>query len=127
MTFSFIDHRTLTTEDIADFEQLIAARNEFEGRPPRSEPLEGEWVLAIYITATAPDGQRLETEGVFTRCAPWQLTVDGDTHTEFVLMQFTAEGKALPDGGHDAPAASPPHRPAAGPVPRQAPPSAPRR
>ncbi|MER6531620.1 hypothetical protein [Streptomyces sp. NPDC001508] len=127
MTFSFIDHRTLTAEDIAAFEQLITARNEFEGHLPRPEPLEGEWVLAIYVTVTAPGGQRLETQGVFKRHGSTQPTADGDTHTEFVLMQFTSQGQALPDNDYDARAASTPHRPAAGPVPRQAPPSAPRR
>ncbi|KMS74127.1 hypothetical protein ACM01_16075 [Streptomyces viridochromogenes] len=90
MPFSFIDHRALTEDDITAFEQLIAAREEYGpyGIPPaRPEPADGEWVLFMYTTLTAPGGKRLETEGIFKRWGTTQL----------VDMLFTPWGQALPD------------------------------
>lgn len=118
MTFSFIDHRTLTAVDITTFEQLIAAREEY-GRygspPPRPEPPDGEWVLFMYTTLTAPGGKRLETEGIFKRWGTTQL----------VDMLFTPWGQALPDREPDDHSAPTARRPA-GPAP-SSPSSSPRR
>ncbi|MFJ7997501.1 hypothetical protein ACIQ7D_10195 [Streptomyces sp. NPDC096310] len=126
MTFSYIDHRLLTAEDIATFEQRVAAYHEYGGHPPREEPLANEWVMTICMTLTAPDGQLRESEGVFKRWGSTRSTPNGGTHTEFVLMQFNAQGEARPDHGHGARAAAAPRPASAGttrPVPPPAPPS----
>lgn len=115
MTFSYIDHRTLPQDDIAALEGLITAYREHGGHPPRPEPVQGEWVLVIHSGVTGPDGEWLETEGVFKRWGSTQLTSDGRTHTEFVDMQFTEEGQALPGRGYGARPTSAPHHPAATP------------
>ncbi|MFG2703195.1 hypothetical protein [Streptomyces sp. NPDC048386] len=104
-----VDHRTLTARDIATFEQLIAAREKYGaygGPLPRPEPADGEWVLCMYTTLTAPDGRRLETEGFFKRWGTTQL----------VNMLFTPYGQALPDREPDDDSAPTARRPA-GPVP----------
>ncbi|MEU3091320.1 hypothetical protein ACWCQ0_43285 [Streptomyces massasporeus] len=122
MTLFFLPHSALTAADIAAFEQLITAYREYGGHPPQPEPAEGDWVLVCYTTLTAPDGQRLETEGVFKRWESTQLTSDGRTHTEYVDMQFTEEGQALPGRGYGVrPASAPHHPPASAPVPPPAP------
>lgn len=113
MTFSYIDHRTLTQDDLAALEKLIAAYREHGGHPPRPEPVQGEWVLVIHSELTGPDGEWRETEGVFKRWDSAQLTSDGRTHTEFVDMQFTEEGQALPGRGYGTRPAPAPHHPAA--------------
>ncbi|WP_159058743.1 hypothetical protein [Streptomyces caeruleatus] len=122
MTLSFLPHSTLTADDIAAFEQLITAYRAYGGYPPQQEPAEGDWVLVCYTTLTAPDGQRLETEGFFKRWLSTHLSSDGRTHTAFVDMQFTEEGQALPGCGYGTCPESAPHHPAASPrVPPPAP------
>jgi len=100
MTYPFIDHRTLTADDIAACERLIAAYNAHGGHPPGPVPATGEWQLVTCTTLTDPDGKRLETEGVFKRSGSTQHAPDGSTHTRFVIMEFTPQGRALPGQGH---------------------------
>ncbi|MFJ4688883.1 hypothetical protein [Streptomyces sp. NPDC088789] len=114
MTFSYGDHRTLTAQDIAALEQRIAAYNGQDGHPRRKKNPPGEWVMTGCMTLT-DGGQRLETEGAFMRWGSTQATPGEGTHTEFVLMSFTAQGEALPGAGTVPRAASEPPRPATAP------------
>lgn len=117
MTFSYTDHRTLTPDDIASLERLITAYREYGGHPPSPEPTQGEWVLVIHTDVT-DRGKWCETEGVFKRHGSTQLASDGrTTHTEFVLMQFTEEGQALPDPVHTGPLSAPDRPPPSPPKP----------
>lgn len=118
MTFSYTDHRTLTPDDITTLERLITAYREYGGHPPSAEPIQGEWVLVIHSDVTDGMGKWLETEGVFKRHGSTQLASDGrTTHTEFVLMQFTEAGQALPDRVHARPLSAPSRPPPSPPAP----------
>ncbi|WP_405591675.1 hypothetical protein [Streptomyces sp. NBC_01092] len=103
MPFSYAEHHTLTPDDLAFFEALLAHRKPPDH--PRGKDCPGPedpWSLRIHSTCHGPDGAWRETLCVFRRSNP-----ENDLHAQYVEMHFTHDGRALPGLGlEDLPAAA---------------------
>ncbi|WP_435217595.1 hypothetical protein [Streptomyces sp. bgisy034] len=93
MSFSYVEHRTLTPDDLAFFEALLAHTHLPDH--PRGKDCPGPedpWSLRIHSTCHGPDGAWRETLCVFRRTDP-----EDDLHAQYVEMHFTQDGRALPE------------------------------
>ncbi|WP_405814357.1 hypothetical protein OG241_07105 [Streptomyces sp. NBC_01390] len=108
MSFSYVDHHTLTPDDLAFFEALLAHTHLPDHPLGKDCPApEDPWSLRITSTCHGPDGAWRETLCVFRRTDP-----EDDLHAQYVEIHFTQDGRALPAFGledlHASPHANPP-------------------
>ncbi|MDF3148219.1 MULTISPECIES: hypothetical protein [unclassified Streptomyces] len=95
MSFSYVEHHTLTPHDLAFFEALLAHTQLPDH--PRGEDCpapEDPWSLHITSTCHRHDGTWRETLCVFRRTDP-----EDDLHAQYVEIHFTQDGRALPGFG----------------------------
>ncbi|MER7932949.1 MULTISPECIES: hypothetical protein [unclassified Streptomyces] len=94
MTYSYVDHSTLTPDDLTLFEHLLAHRTlPYHSRREDCPGPEDPWELVIYSARHHGDGTLDERLCYFRRRAE---PADGAQHTHFVEMYFTPDGHALP-------------------------------
>ncbi|MEV7145424.1 hypothetical protein AB0O05_02855 [Streptomyces sp. NPDC093084] len=94
MAHSYVDHRTLTPDDLALFEHLFAHRA--LPNHPRREDCPGPedpWELIVYSARHIGDGTWDEILCYFRRRTE---PADGAQDKQFVEMHFTPDGRALP-------------------------------
>ncbi|MFF4361524.1 hypothetical protein [Streptomyces sp. NPDC001604] len=103
MSFSYVEHHTLTPDDLASFEALLA-HNQLPDHP-RGECCPGPedpWSLSITSTCHDHEGTWRETLCVFRR-----TDHEDDLHAQYVEIHFSQDGRALPGVGLDGLSAAP--------------------